>query len=174
MKTNLSTLALAAETGHDSSRASPQLLVLNNPISRAQAAALPYCSVAFALLLGLLGLALGGCATAKPSAAIQQKVKGKTYVILGASSGFGRGMALQLGAAKANVVLAARRTELLEEVATQVRAAGGTALVVTTDISQPEQVQHLAEAAVKQYGRVDIWVNDAGVGGIGRFWEIPL
>ncbi|WP_234795166.1 SDR family NAD(P)-dependent oxidoreductase [Hymenobacter arizonensis] len=117
---------------------------------------------------------LSSCATSRPGTAVQRKVQGKTYVIVGASSGFGRGMAEQLGAFKANVVLAARRTELLEEIATKIRAAGGTALVVTTDISKPEEVQRLADAAVKQYGRVDVWVNDAGVGGIGRFWEIPL
>lgn len=121
-----------------------------------------------------LALLLGGCATSRPGAAVQRRVQGKTYVIVGASSGFGRGMALQLGAYKANVVLAARRAELLEEVAAQIRAAGGTALVVPTDITQPEQVQQLAAAAVKQYGRVDVWVNDAGVGGIGRFWDLPL
>lgn len=124
-------------------------------------------------LLLLLGALLSGCATSKIGAADQRKIQGKTYVIVGASSGFGRGMALQLGAAHANVVLAARRAELLEEIAAQIRTAGGTALVVPTDISQPEQVQRLAEAAVKQYGRVDVWVNDAGVGAIGRFWEIP-
>ncbi|WP_460676811.1 SDR family NAD(P)-dependent oxidoreductase [Hymenobacter coalescens] len=122
----------------------------------------------------LLTLLLGACATSWPGPAVQQKVQGKTYVIVGASSGFGRGMAEQLGAMKANVVLAARRTDVLEEVAGKVRAAGGQALVVTTDISQPEQVQALADAALRQFGRVDVWVNDAGVGGIGRFWDIPL
>jgi len=127
-----------------------------------------------AWLLLLLGVWLGGCTTAKPGASVQQKVQGKTYVIIGASSGFGRGMAEQLGAFKANVVLAARRTEVLEEVAAKIRASGGNALVVTTDISKPEEVQRLADAAIKQYGRVDVWVNDVGVGGIGRFWEIPI
>ncbi|WP_082455499.1 SDR family NAD(P)-dependent oxidoreductase [Hymenobacter sp. AT01-02] len=126
------------------------------------------------LLLGVLLLGTSSCTTTKLGASGQQKVQGKTYVIIGASSGFGRGMAEQLGSFKANVVLAARRTELLEEVATKIRAAGGTALVVPTDISQPDQVQRLADAAVQQYGRVDVWVNDVGVGGIGRFWEIPL
>jgi short-subunit dehydrogenase len=125
-------------------------------------------------MLLLLGALLSGCATSKPGPAVQRKVQGKTYVIIGASSGFGRGMAEQLGALKANVVLAARRTEVLEEVATKVRAAGGQALVVTTDISKPEEVQRLAAAAVQQFGRVDVWVNDVGVGGIGKFWEIPL
>ncbi|UOQ72702.1 SDR family NAD(P)-dependent oxidoreductase [Hymenobacter cellulosilyticus] len=125
-------------------------------------------------LLLLLAWVLSSCATSKPGSAIQKQVQGKTYVIIGASSGFGRGMAEQLGTMKANVVLAARRTELLEEVATKIRASGGQALVVTTDISKPEQVQNLADAAMKQFGRVDVWVNDVGVGGIGRFWEIPL
>lgn len=126
------------------------------------------------VLLMLLAGVLGGCATARPGAAVQRQVQGKTYVIVGASSGFGRGVAEALGTYKANVVLAARRTELLEEVAAKVRAAGGTALVVTTDVSQPDQVQRLADAAVKQYGRIDVWINDAAVGVIGRFGDAPL
>lgn len=61
-------------------------------------------------------LALGGCATTL-SPDEQQSVAGKTYVITGASSGFGRGVALKLAAMKANVVLAARRSEALQQVA---------------------------------------------------------
>jgi short-subunit dehydrogenase len=125
-------------------------------------------------LLLLVGFALSSCATSKLGASGQKKVQGKTYVIIGASSGFGRGMAEQLGSFKANVVLAARRADVLEEVAAKIRAAGGTALVVPTDISKPEDVQRLAHAAVKQFGRVDVWVNDVGVGGIGKFWDLPL
>ena len=98
----------------------------------------------------------------------------KTFVITGASSGFGRGVALKLGAQHANVVLAARRTALLEEVATQIRSAGGSALVVTTDVSKPEAVEHLADAAVRRFGHIDVWINDAAVAAIGRFWEVPL
>jgi short-subunit dehydrogenase len=55
-----------------------------------------------------------------------------------------------------------------------VTAAGGTALVVTTDISKSEEVERLAQAAIAKYGKVDVWINDVGVGAIGRFWEIPL
>lgn len=117
---------------------------------------------------------LTSCATWELGKAGQRKTAGKIFVIVGASSGFGRGVAEQLGTYKANVVLAARRTELLEEIAANIRKAGGTALVVTTDISKPEQVERLAEAAVKQYGTIDVWINMSGVGGIGRFWEIPL
>jgi NAD(P)-dependent dehydrogenase (short-subunit alcohol dehydrogenase family) len=88
-------------------------------------------------------------------------VAGKTYVITGASSGFGRGVALRLAALKANVVLAARRTDVLNEVAGQANAAGGHALVVTTDVSNPQDVRKLADAAVQRFGRIDVWINNA-------------
>jgi short-subunit dehydrogenase len=126
------------------------------------------------LLLFLLP-AIAGCA---PSTHISRRdslrLAGRTYVITGASSGFGRGVAERLGAEHANVVLAARRAELLEEVAGRVRAAGGQALVVPTDVSDPEQVERLATAATDRFGRIDVWVNDAAVGTNGRFWEIPV
>ncbi|HYH15851.1 MAG TPA: SDR family NAD(P)-dependent oxidoreductase [Flavisolibacter sp.] len=125
-------------------------------------------------LVILLACFLSSCATWKLGNAGQRKIAGKTFVIVGASSGFGRGVAEQLGAYKANVVLAARRTDLLEEIAGKIRAAGGTATVVTMDISKPEDVQRLADTAVKQYGTIDVWINMAGVGAIGRFWEIPI
>jgi short-subunit dehydrogenase len=126
----------------------------------------------FALLL-IAGV-ICSCSTCKLGSSGQRKVARKTYVILGASSGFGRGVAEQLGAYRANVVLAARRTETLEEIASAIRAAGGTALVVTTDISDPEDVQRLADAAVEKFQKIDVWINMAGVGAIGRFWDIPL
>src|ERR1700709_2488106 len=122
--------------------------------------------------LAIVVLALYGsgcCSTSKLSRSGQRKTAGKTFVIIGASSGFGKGVALQLGQYHANVVLAARRTELLNDVAKQVTAAGGSALVVTTDISKPEDVEKLAAAAVAKYGHIDVWINDVGVGAIGRF-----
>jgi short-subunit dehydrogenase len=125
------------------------------------------------ILLLLCATLLAGCATAL-SADEQQLVAGKTYVITGASSGLGRGVALKLASMHANVVLAARRTNLLEEVAAQARAAGGTPLVVTTDVGKPGDVRRLAEAAVARFGRIDVWINNAGVGAIGRFENIPV
>ncbi|MCW3797280.1 SDR family NAD(P)-dependent oxidoreductase [Sphingomonas sp. BN140010] len=125
--------------------------------------------------LFLAGLLLGACATATQlSRRDAPLIQNRTYVIVGASSGFGRGTAVRLGALRANVVLAARRAELLAEVAREVEAAGGRALVVPTDVSDPAQVNRLAAAAVTRFGRVDVWMNIAGAGAVGRFWEIPI
>jgi short-subunit dehydrogenase len=121
-----------------------------------------------------LSFTLNSCATKKLSRSGQEKTKGRTFVVTGASSGFGRGVALKLGEYGANVVLAARRTELLEQVADTIRRSGGKALVVTTDVSDPAAIQRLADAAVKEFGKVDVWINDAGVGAIGPFWDIPV
>jgi short-subunit dehydrogenase len=126
------------------------------------------------LFMAVIVLQAIACHTSRISKACQRKVEGKTIVITGASSGFGKGVAIQLGQYHAHVVLAARRTALLEAVAAEVRAAGGMALVVTTDVSKPEDVERLAEAAVKAFGHIDVWINNAGVGAIGRFWDIPL
>jgi short-subunit dehydrogenase len=117
---------------------------------------------------------LTGCATSTHLGAYELKrLPGRTYVIVGASSGFGKGVALRLGRERANVVLAARRTELLEAIAADIRASGGNALVVTTDAGKAEDVDALANAAVDRFGGIDVWMNVAGVGAIGKFWEIP-
>jgi short-subunit dehydrogenase len=125
-------------------------------------------------LFFLAVLQLAGCAAPRLQADDVPLVAGKTYVVTGASSGFGRGVAERLGALRANVVLAARRTEVLREVAAATQAAGGTPLVVTADVGKPEDVQRLADAAVQRFGRIDVWINNAGVGAIGRFEEIPV
>jgi short-subunit dehydrogenase len=117
---------------------------------------------------------LTGCVTHQIGRADQKKVSGKTFVIVGASSGIGKGVAEKLGSYHANVVLAARRTELLDEIATAVKTAGGKALVVTTDVTDSSQLKRLADVAQREFGKVDVWINNAGVGSIGKFWEIPL
>ncbi|WP_088335308.1 SDR family NAD(P)-dependent oxidoreductase [Sphingomonas mucosissima] len=123
----------------------------------------------------LAALSLSGCATSTHLGRSElSRVAGRTYVIVGASSGFGQGAALHLGELRANVVLAARRSDLLEEVAGRVRAAGGQALVVTTDVSDPAKVEALANAAAARFGRIDVWMNIAGVGATGRFWDVPV
>lgn len=121
------------------------------------------------LPLVLLGsLQLVGCAHTAG-----ETPRERVVVITGASSGFGRGVALQLADQGARLVLAARRTELLEQLARECEERGGRALAVTTDVADPDDVARLADAAVREFGRVDVWINNAGVGAIGRFEEIP-
>ena len=128
------------------------------------------CMLASLLLL----IGVGGCAMPRLTGADQRLMLGRTFVVTGASSGFGRGVALRLGAGRANVVLAARRADVLEQVAAEVRAGGGQALVVPTDVSDPAAVEALAQAAVARFRRIDGWINNAGIGAIGRFEDIPV
>jgi NAD(P)-dependent dehydrogenase (short-subunit alcohol dehydrogenase family) len=94
---------------------------------------------------------------------VNEKLRDKIVVVTGASSGLGRAAAVEFARRGACVVLAARRLEALEEVAGLCRAAGGPALVVPTDVTREADVQHLVEAALAPAGRIDVWVNNAGV-----------
>ncbi|UYQ95807.1 SDR family NAD(P)-dependent oxidoreductase [Chitinophaga horti] len=126
------------------------------------------------IALVLVAVLLGSCATANLSKSGQRKTAGKVFVVTGASSGFGRGVAEELGTYGASVVLVARRTELLKEIAARIDSAGGKALVVTADVSNEDDIQRVTDTAVAVFKKVDVWINNAGVGSIGRFWEIPL
>ncbi len=99
---------------------------------------------------------------------------GKTVVITGASSGFGRGAALALGAAGARVVVAARRAAALDEVVAEIERDGGSALAVALDIAESQAPKILAARAVERFGGIDVWVNNAGIGALGMFWDIPV
>lgn len=91
-------------------------------------------------------------------------LESKVVVITGASAGIGRETAIALGKEKASVVIAARRAERLQGVAKQIEHGGGTALAVTTDVSDEAQVQNLVAEALKRFGRIDVWINNAGAG----------
>ncbi|KAF0960705.1 MULTISPECIES: SDR family NAD(P)-dependent oxidoreductase [unclassified Rhodococcus (in: high G+C Gram-positive bacteria)] len=88
----------------------------------------------------------------------------RVVVVTGASSGLGVAFAQAAAEAGADVVLAARRTDRLEKTAELVRAAGREALCVATDIADPAQAQNMIDAAMEKFGRVDVLVNNAGVG----------
>ena len=88
----------------------------------------------------------------------------RVAIVTGASSGLGVAFARALSEAGATVVLGARRTDRLAEVAASIEAAGGRALAVAADVSDPRSCTALAEAAVSAFGRIDILVNNAGIG----------
>ncbi|OBG23266.1 short-chain dehydrogenase [Mycolicibacterium celeriflavum] len=88
----------------------------------------------------------------------------KVVVITGASSGLGVSFAEACAQAGADVVLAARRIEKLDATAQLVRTAGRRSLSVQTDVADPDQCAALVDAAMQEFGRVDVLVNNAGVG----------
>lgn len=88
----------------------------------------------------------------------------KVVIVTGASSGLGVAFARACAEAGADVVLAARRVERLQQTAEQVRATGRRALTVAIDVVDPQQCQAMVDAAMTEFGRVDVLVNNAGVG----------
>jgi NAD(P)-dependent dehydrogenase (short-subunit alcohol dehydrogenase family) len=100
-------------------------------------------------------------------------LRGRVVVIAGASSGIGRATARLLGEAGARVVLAARRDDLLQAAAAELEEAGGEALAVPTDLTDPAQIDRLIDAALQRFGRIDAWVANAGVGLYGAFERVP-
>lgn len=98
----------------------------------------------------------------------------RVVVITGASSGIGAATAVRCAAAGARLVLAARRLEQLEALAQQVTQAGGQALAVPTDVTDLTQVQRLAAIAGQHYERVDVLVNNAGIGLLDPFPQAQI
>ncbi len=103
-----------------------------------------------------------------------QNLRSKVIVITGASSGIGKGTALKLAQAGASVVLAARRTDVLEQLVSQCESAGGRSLAVPTDVSKQEEVLRLVQSAIAAFGKIDVWINNAGGGALGHFEQVPL
>lgn len=89
-------------------------------------------------------------------------LSGDVAVVTGAGRGIGEGIATVLADAGAAVVCAARRGDEIERVAAGIRDRGGRAIAVPTDVTDEAAVEALADAAVAEFGRLDIWVNNAG------------
>ena len=94
---------------------------------------------------------------------MNENIAGKVVVITGASSGLGEATARLLAKQGATVALAARRAERIDALAAEINAAGGKALSVATDVVDREQVKALVDAAVENFGRVDVMLNNAGL-----------
>ncbi len=102
-----------------------------------------------------------------------REISDSVVVITGASSGIGRMAARAFAERGASVALAARSEQSLLEVAEECEAAGGRALVVPTDVTDEEAVQELARRTAESFGRIDTWVNNAGVMVYGYLEEVP-
>jgi NAD(P)-dependent dehydrogenase (short-subunit alcohol dehydrogenase family) len=92
------------------------------------------------------------------------RLDGRVVIVTGASSGLGVSFAQAFAEAGADLMLGARRVERLKETAALVEAAGRRASTRKTDVADPEQCQQLVDAAMTQFGRVDVLINNAGVG----------
>lgn len=96
----------------------------------------------------------------------------QVIVITGASSGIGLATAIAAADRGARVVLAARSIQTLNELAERINANGGEAIAVECDVSDRRQVEHVAVEALRRFGRIDTWVNDAGAAIYGRLDEV--
>ncbi len=103
-----------------------------------------------------------------------KRLDGTTALVTGASSGIGAATALALAAEGASVALAARRRDRLEELAKQIEAEGGRALVLEVDVTQQAQAREAVERTVGELGRLDTLVNNAGVMLLGPITEAPV
>ncbi|MFZ4289163.1 SDR family oxidoreductase [Variovorax sp. HJSM1_2] len=94
---------------------------------------------------------------------ITSNIENKVVIITGASSGLGEASARLLAARGARLVLAARRTDRLQALVKELEASGAQAIAVATDVVDMDQMQTLADAALKRFDRIDVLVNNAGI-----------
>jgi NAD(P)-dependent dehydrogenase (short-subunit alcohol dehydrogenase family) len=93
------------------------------------------------------------------------QLEGKIAVITGGGRGLGKGIALTFAAEGSDVVIAARTETALKETAAEIEAMGRKCLAIVTDQSVPEQVRNMVDRTLERFGRVDVLVNNAGIGG---------
>ncbi len=99
-------------------------------------------------------------------------LKGKVAIVTGGTQGIGRATAVLLAKEGASVVIAARGRELLDNVAAEIRDAGGKVAAVSVDVGNAADCERLVAEALKAFGRVDILVNNAGTSATGEFQSV--
>lgn len=102
------------------------------------------------------------------------EIEGKVVAITGASSGIGEATAVLLAERGAAVVLGARRTERLDELAASIRGNGGRAVTCRTDVTRPEDLERLVGQAVTEFARLDVLVSNAGISKIGPMIDLDV
>jgi len=107
-------------------------------------------------------------------AAKLKKVREQVIVITGASSGIGLATARMAAAKGARLVLAARSSNALRELADEITRTGGAAIHIAADVGKPEEVREIVRAAEDRFGGFDTWINNAAVAIYGKLTEIPI
>ena len=103
-----------------------------------------------------------------------KKLRDQVIVITGASSGIGLTTAEMAAEADARVVLSSRNESDLRQAVDRIRQSGGRATYFVADVAQADAVEQLARHAVREFGGIDTWINNAGLGLYGRTTDIPL
>lgn len=101
----------------------------------------------------------------------RRKLAGLRVLVTGASQGIGRALCVLAAKQGCRVLAVARSQPLLDELAAEVRKAGGTIETVAADITQPDGRQAMADAAVRHFGGLDVLINNAGIGATGHFMD---
>jgi short-subunit dehydrogenase len=104
----------------------------------------------------------------------RRNIAGSRMLITGASQGIGRALAIEAVKQGAKVLAAARQRSLLEELAAEVKAAGGSLEIVAADVTSPADREAMVKAAQEKLGGLDILVNNAGIGSTGHYADVEF
>ena len=104
---------------------------------------------------------------------VRMRLQDKVAIVTGGGRGIGRAVALGLAREGARIVVAARTSGQVRQVAEEIHRQGGEGTAIECDVAQENQVRAMISAALDRYGRVDILVNNAGVGSIRPVWGTP-
>ena len=101
-------------------------------------------------------------------------ITGKVVAITGASSGIGEATGRLLAERGARVVLGARRTERLDNIAREIRNDGGVAITCRTDVARGGDLERLVSSAIDEFGQLDVLVSNAGISKVGPISDLDV